>query len=413
MSRARVWGPVVLALIAAAGTALGVRAQSASQTPTLTYRSSVDLVTVDVQVVGRDGIPVTGLGIDDFAVSLNGHTRRIVSVDFIRKEAVPPADQGGPERPIRTPGYLVPGTRVFILAIDTSSFSVGGLRPALQAAQRFLGVLQPDDLVAVYEYPFAVPALALTHDHHAVSRLLDRVVGDGQPFVGTYDLTLDEVMDITARDATVLARVVSRECVTVDVTCPQSIEGEASTIAAYYESRAMQGIRGLSLLLGGLESMTGRKTVVLMSGGMLSADRVGSRPDLSGAMTLLGSQAAAANTNLYVMHVDNSFLDAFSSSHGMTKDPARRILELGRTSNALRSGLERLTDASGGALLHVEAGTADGAFDRVVRESTAYYLLGVQPVSADRDGQLHFLNVKVKKRGVTVRSRTHVVIPAK
>jgi hypothetical protein len=175
----------------------------------------------------------------------------------------------------------------------------------------------------------------------------------------------------------------------------------------------MQGIRGLSILLRGLNSIAGRKTAVLMSGGMLSADRVGSRPDLSGAMTQLGSEAAASNTNLYVMHVDNSFLDAFSAANGVSKDPARRFMELGRTSNALRSGLERLSDASGGALLHVEAGTADSAFGRVALEATGYYLLGVQPVSTDRDGKLHFLHVKVKKRGVTVRSRTHVVIPAK
>ena len=33
--------------------------------------------------------------------------------------------------------------------------------------------------------------------------------------------------------------------------------------------------------------------------------------------------------------------------------------------------------------------------------------------SADeRDGKLHFINVKTKARGATVRSRTHVVIPS-
>jgi VWFA-related protein len=412
MHRLRVLLPLVASL-AAIGSLHARADQAAPQTPTVMFRSAVDLVAVDVQVVGHDGVPITGLGIDDFAVSLNGHPRRIVSVDFVRKDPLLSPDAGGPDLPIRTPGYLVPGTRVFILAIDTSTFSISGLKPALQAAQHFLTQLQADDVVAVYEYPFAEPALALTHDHRAVSRTLERINGDAQPFTGNFDLTLDEVMDITARDSTVLARVVARECVRQDSTCPLSIEGEASTAASYYESRAMQGIRGLSMLLRGLESVAGRKTVVLMSGGMLSADRVGSRPDMSGAMTQLGSEAATSNTSLYVMHVDNSFIDAFSAVSGISKDPGRRVLELGRTSNALRSGLERLSDASGGALLHVEAGTADGAFSRVVHESTGYYLLGVQPVSTDRDGKLHFLRVQVKKRGVTVRSRTHVVIPAK
>jgi hypothetical protein len=67
---------------------------------------------------------------------------------------------------------------------------------------------------------------------------------------------------------------------------------------------------------------------------------------------------------------------------------------------------------SGGALLAVEAGTGQNAFDRVLRENTAYYLLGVASNTTDRDGRLHFINVKTKARGATVRSRTHVVIPS-
>ena len=52
------------------------------------------------------------------------------------------------------------------------------------------------------------------------------------------------------------------------------------------------------------------------------------------------------------------------------------------------------------------------AFGRILRESSAYYLLGVAPAAEDRDGKLHVLRVTVKKRGVTVRTRTHVVILA-
>lgn len=408
----RVVVPFVVSAAVFAGDAL-VRAQGAGQTPTLMFRSSVDLVAVDVQVVGREGMPIAGLGIDDFAVTVNGHQRRIVSVDFVKKEPLPPPEAGGPDLPIRTPGFVPAGARVFILAVDTSSFTTASVKPALQAAQRFLAQLQPDDLVALYVYPFSVPVLEVTHDHRAVSRALDRVSGDYRPFAGVFELTLDEVIDITANDSTVLARVAARECVVNDATCRPSIQGEASTEASYYESQALLGLRGLSLLLGGLTTLPGRKTVVLLSGGMLASDRVGSRPDLSGSMTLVGAEAATANTSLYVVHVDDSFLDAFSPSTRIAHDPARRIVELGRTANALRTGLERLTDASGGALLRVEAGTGDSAFARVLRESAAYYLLGVQPVDTDRDGKLHFLHVKVKKRGVTVRSRTHVVIPKK
>jgi hypothetical protein len=57
-----------------------------------------------------------------------------------------------------------------------------------------------------------------------------------------------------------------------------------------------------------------------------------------------------------------------------------------------------------------DAGAA--GWRQVLRETSAYYLLGVQPESADRDGRLHTLRVKVGRPGTTVRSRTWVVVPA-
>ena len=66
---------------------------------------------------------------------------------------------------------------------------------------------------------------------------------------------------------------------------------------------------------------------------------------------------------------------------------------------------------AGGALLRVEAGTGETAFNRVLRETSAYYLLGVEPEELDRDGKTHFLRVSVKPRGITVRVRTQVVVP--
>ena len=174
----------------------------------------------------------------------------------------------------------------------------------------------------------------------------------------------------------------------------------------------MQGLRGLSLLLQGLASLPGRKTVVLVSGGLISGDR-GGRPDLGDFMRSVGAEAGASASSLYVLHVDDSFFDAFSATNNPVTDASDRTRSAARDSYLLGTGLDRLAGTAGGALLRVQAGTADSAFDRVLRESEAYYLLGVQPSADDRDGKLHFLRVKVKRRGVTVRSRMQVVIPAR
>ncbi len=44
-------------------------------------------------------------------------------------------------------------------------------------------------------------------------------------------------------------------------------------------------------------------------------------------------------------------------------------------------------------------------------ETSAYYLLGVEPATADRDGRLRELKVAVREPGVTVRHRTWVIVP--
>ena len=77
----------------------------------------------------------------------------------------------------------------------------------------------------------------------------------------------------------------------------------------------------------------------------------------------------------------------------------------------MREGLEALAGAAGGALFRIEAGTPEHAFDRVMRETAAYYLLGLEVADADRDGRPHYINVKVRERGATVRNRPLVVVP--
>jgi hypothetical protein len=49
----------------------------------------------------------------------------------------------------------------------------------------------------------------------------------------------------------------------------------------------------------------------------------------------------------------------------------------------------------------------------MMRETSAYYLLGVEPQDADRDGRVHRIQVKADARNSSVRSRASVVIPKK
>jgi hypothetical protein len=196
-----------------------------------------------------------------------------------------------------------------------------------------------------------------------------------------------------------------RECAR-DPRCPPQIRSEAVSLANFYEAQVTYSLNGLSQLVYSIGSYPGRKTVVLLSAGMATTDRPGGRPDISGLAKIVGEAAAAANTTLYTLHLDRTYMNTFSAE-------ASRIdrLEITREQAVISRWLDEFSGASGGALMRVLVGDGEQAFDRLLRETSAYYLLAVEPAEADRDGKPRELRVRVNGRGMTVRSRTLVVIP--
>lgn len=412
-----------------------------------TFRAAVDLVAVDVQVVDREGFPVDSLGPDDFEVEINGRNRRVASVDFIRSASTESLD--APRRVTSGPmaTNLWPTTdaadtgRTYVLAFDTYSFTVQESRDVVGAARGFIRRLQPNDTVGLYTFPVG-PRMEPTLEHNLVSQAVDRVVGRSQTIPGEHNLTPAEIIDITAEisrqssinpgrgagaavfgptpnsgssislmdtgDGSTLQRVQLRECGSVSSACAEMINTEASTMAFYLEGRATEGLNGLRSLIQLLNEQPGRKTVVLFSAGIPATDRPGGRPDVGDLAKLLGQDAAATNTSIYTLHVDSRATRAMNAETrrgGATPISHSRDMAVGGRL------LEEFSGASGGALLRVLLGGGETALDRVLRETSSHYLLGVEPEASDRDGRLRQLRVKVDRPNVTVRSRSWVVIP--
>jgi VWFA-related protein len=400
---------VVAVAVAAAGPLLAQQPPPQKPQPPV-FRAGVDLVSVDVQVVADDGNPIVDLTAADFTVAIDGRPRRVASAELVRFAAPEPA-AARPAAPIRTPGRLPADARVFVLAVDLMGFTTGDIMPLRAAVRGFLDQLRPEDMIGLYAFPFQARGLDLTHDHQALVPALERLVGMRDTRLGVFNMTPSEIVGITASDQETTERVISRECDPDDPSCPHAVRGEASALGTYLEAEASQRIGGLLDLAGALAVIPGRKTVVLLSGSLISSPASRGRPDVSGSLHRVGELLSAAEVNLYTLHWDTSFLDAFSASHGLSRRPADRFLSLSADRHALAAGLEVLTGKAGGALLRVEAGTGDNAFTRVLRENTAYYLLGIEPDARDRDGKPHVLRIRVTRRGATVRGRTHVLIP--
>lgn len=200
-----------------------------------------------------------------------------------------------------------------------------------------------------------------------------------------------------------LRRVLQRECPGGGCQIGQ-IRQEALGLAGFLEMQVSQSVGGLRGLVRGLASIPGRKIVVLVSGGLISTDSATGRVNSNAEITQLGRDAAAANLAVFALHLDWSFLEAVSSRGGLRSS-------FFRDSNMAATGLEMVAGAAGGTVIRVHGTAPEAAFDRVLSETSAYYLLGVEPGDDDRDGRPHSIRVRVKRRGAEVRSRTEVIIP--
>jgi VWFA-related protein len=405
-----------IAVLTAASAALCVVALSAQTV----FRSTVDVIAVDVQVVDADGNPIGRIGPDSFQVSINGQRRKVVSAQFIGQQPTPedPAEPRPPEGRGRT----------FILAIDAGSFEIGAERGPIEGAQDFVHHLDPSDRIGLFVYPGGAQMLPTTQ-RAPITISLGRVTGQKDTIRSHYNLRPWEIVDITAQmsnpnsfltaarnvqnpaadggtavELDPVLKIQAREC-PEDPDCPAKIYAEGMQLATQLERQVMTSVSGLEALLRALEKIPGRKAVVFVSAGLLVSDRSAGRPDVGDIARVMGQTAARSNASVYAVHIDTT------PGVGPASQKAPGSSELARDRALYGNWLSDFSQSAGGRLIYVPVGTANFAFDRILRETSAYYLLGVEPAPADRDGRPRKLEVKVKRRGVNIRSRQWVVVP--
>jgi VWFA-related protein len=406
--------PLVVAGAALLGCSISL-AQAAplpqSQEQPQRIRVTVDVVPVDVQVLDRTGQPVPALGPEKFTVTINGKRRRVVSAEQIRTDS---NDEGGAPAS-GSPASAAP-KRVIMLAVDCISFDATASREVIQSVGEFVKGLQPDDYVGLSAYPNGAE-IAPTLDHAAVLRALANIVGqrDG-PGLGQFKLRPSEIID-ASRDIPLgggptLDAVVARECgfEAGAPNCRAMLMAEISGAALYYEGQSTASLGMLRNQLSRMQAYPGRKTLLLVSGGILASDTPGGRPDLGSLGMQVGKEAATANTAIYTLFLDTSLHDQFGAE---TRRGDRTAVNKSRDTAVLARWLEQFTGSAGGALFTVSVGNASPALTRIQAELSSYYLLGVEPADEDRDGRTHEVAVKTTQSNVTVRGRRWVMIPAR
>jgi VWFA-related protein len=403
----RLAAPLAALLLAGSATYAQATPQQPQEPAPGRIRVAVDVVAVDVQVLDRSGRPVPGLGPEKFTVTINGRRRRVVSAEQIGSDAEGHASSGN------LFSATVPA-RVIMLAIDCISFDATASREVIQSVAGFVRGLQPDDHVGMSAYPNGAQ-IAPTTDHGAVLRALNTVVGQrDSATISQFHLRPSEIIDLS-RDISMgggptLDAVVDRECGQEGggPNCRFQLVTEVTNAGVYYEGQATASLGMLRNLVTQMQGYPGRKTLLLVSGGMIASDRPGGRPDLASMGIYVGQAAAAANTAIYTLFLDTSLHDRFAAE---TRRGYRTQTNRDRDSAVMARWLEQFTGSAGGALFPVHVGNAAPVLQRIQTELTSYYLLGVEPADEDRDGRTHAVAVKVTQPDVTIRGRRWVMIP--
>lgn len=447
------------ALLVCGGLVLSAQQPNAGQTPA--FRSGVELVTVDVNVVDRQGQPVPGLTPADFTVTVGGQPRRVVSAEFVDSTKAPKTGLAKEdEAPISTNEGAAVG-RQFVFIIDQGTLETGNVRHVAVAADRFFSRLTFADRSALMLMPVG-PNINFTWAHDRVRAAMQRVAGMNLPMSSWEYGSLTEARDIANHNMMALRSIADRECRgsafgggggigsaaggqgpggtpggggTAPPTggggtpptggggtggggggaptggggssggsggssrprggfgtdaCTRDVQMQAESAWRTAQMTSMSSLMVLRQILEALGRVSGDKIAILISGGWPLEDR-----EETSVLGPVAAEAAAARVTLYTVFVPTT---TFSADRRMlSSTPSRdQYLHYGP--------LEMLTAMTGGATFRADV-SAQTAFERIGRELSGYYRLGIEKDAADSDGKARRMKVQVARNSTTVRAR--------
>lgn len=418
----------LLALVLAAGPRAA--AQGPEDLPPLVEEITVDVVDVDVVVTDRNGNPVNGLTRDEFILYEDGEQREISNFyAFVQGRAQTPAVAGVEDDAASNGRWTDPSTRRrMVLLFDSASLEKRARNRAIEALERF--VLEQFD--GTYEWAVVAYSSRL--------QMLEPFTSDKTQVLAALSKVRELPVAIRrqhAGDALVFEDPIVRS--RAPGLGPQrgANEGEGAreltTLEFGTRERMMTEMRSFSDTTAALvqtmrafSGMSGRKTLVLISGGLEA---------LPGPAQLLGRGFPGAGS-------DNR-VDPFTSV--LHSELLRRFDLIIKTANAAGFVIYPVASFSGTMLetpyLDVErqanlafSGSfenmpadidldtapklmADGtggefyatshfyhAFDDIDSRTSNAYVLGFQTNRAP-DGKYHRLRVETKRKNLVVRSR--------
>ena len=371
------------------------------------FRTGINFIRVDVIVTDGDGNPVTDLTVDDFEIYEDDNPQAVDSFQLVEISAVPAPD-AEPVSPVfdrndQEQEAQRADVRVFVIFLDDYHVREGnGIRASRMLAEFIENQLVPTDLVGVMYPLMPLDDVRLTRNRQATINALNQFRGV------KYDYRVRNEFEARYNDY------------------------PTETVERIRNDVSLSALRGLMIRLGGLRE--GRKHVVLVSEGysnyvppQLRSMNASIRPTIDENPQRLDRFAAndpleeasqffdGASIMLdlrRIFQTANRFNTAFYpvDPRGLATfefDVDQPTIDFRTDSRILRQAqdtLRVLAEETDGRAIVNQNNLAPG-LRQMLRDASAYYLLGYNSSEAATDGQYHEINVRVKREGVQVRAR--------
>jgi len=376
------------------------------------FRSGTELVLVNVVVRDKSGAVVRNLSRGDFTVTEDDKPQTVTSFDFEELAPSPATTDGAasatPAEPIlSSPGRVgaddrsakalaersaskvdMRGRRLIVLFFDLSSLQPEELDRAVKAAHDYVEhKLSGADLIAIASFS---TSLQVVQDFTAdADALRDANDGFGSNNAAGFDNGLAGDVEDTPD---------SGNAFTADDT----------EFNIFNTDRRLEALRTLADQLAGIEQ---KKSVIYFSSGMSQQGQ-----DNQVQLRRTVDRANRANVSIYA--ADMRGLQALVPGGDATQGSRRGTSPFSGASTrnqftsqaATQETLTTMAEDTGGRAFF-DSNTFGQVFDRVVNDTSAYYVLGYSSTNPARDGRFRRIRVRLKQPDLKLEYRSGYYAP--
>ena len=402
-------------------------------------RITTNLVQFDAVVTDKKGQLVTDLRPEEFEVTVNGKRRQVSNFSYVDLSGADVRGAGATAKGgvVKSNAAPVPPARLrreqvrrtIALVVDDLGLSFESVARVRSSLKKFVDEqMQPGDLVAVIRTSAGVGALQqFTSDRAVLAAAIERVrwYPQGRAGVSSFaPVEKDEIGEVNRAAATARAsgggtgptfpQAVSPNTPD-DSTNLTDLRDTNDLLDRYREELFAAGTLGaLNFVVRGLKELPGRKSVVLLSDTLPIFRKDGRSDSVLEKLRRLVDLANRASVRIYSMdarELASLSLRADDNTSSLTSSAAINAASDDRRAGYFESqnGLNYLASETGGLFIHNINDVAE-AVREVLKDQRGFYLIGYRPDAEtfSRDGaslRFHQLEVKVKRPGLTVRTR--------